>query len=142
MPSGTTIYDCSVKKLEKLETQFGYLSALRSFDNIPFSIKRIYYLYDVPSGAERGAHGHKELEQYFVAISGNFTVLLNDGEKEKSFLLNCPNEALYVAPGLWRQLIDFSSGAVCLVLASKDFSEKDYIRDYKEFLEYKKNKYV
>ena len=134
----TTIHNCSIKKIGKTKGPFGYMSALTGFKNLPFSIRRIYYLYDIPNKAERGEHGHKELEQYFVAIYGSLTVVLKDAREEKSFFLNRPDEALYVAPGMWRQVKDFSSGSVCLVLASKPFSEKDYIRDYQEFLEYKK----
>ena len=142
MSSRSTVHDCLIKKIETVRNSFGCVSALTSFDTVPFSIERIYYLYDVPYGAERGEHGHKELEQYFIAVSGSFIVILKDGKKEKSFSLNRPNEALYVAPGMWRQLKSFSVGSACLVLASKPFSEKDYIRNYREFLEYKKGAFT
>ena len=102
-----------------------------------FDVKRVYYLYDVPGGESRGAHAHKELEQLIVAASGSFTVTLDDGKSKRSFFLNRPYQGLYVKPGLWRDLGDFSSGAVCMVLASEVYQKEDYIRDYKEFLDFR-----
>ena len=116
----------------------GQLIALEEQKDIPFHIKRVYYLYDVPGGESRGAHAHKELSQLIVAASGSFTVTLDDGKVKRSFLLNRPYQGLLVVPGIWRDLDDFSSGSVCMVLASHPYDKEDYIRDYDEFLEYKK----
>ncbi|MCB0423215.1 MAG: WxcM-like domain-containing protein [Mangrovimonas sp.] len=107
-------------------------------DTIPFSINRVYYLYDVPSDAFRGGHAHKKLSQILVALSGSFEVYLKDGKSEVSVTLNKPNKGLLIKPGIWREIGNFSSGSVCLVLASDVFDEADYIRDYDSFLEYKK----
>lgn len=103
-------------------------------DIIPFQIKRVYYLYDVPSDAYRGGHAHKELKQFLIALSGSFEVLLDDGENKKKVMLNKPNKGLLIPTGIWRELDNFSSGAVCLVLASEEFEELDYIRDYDKFI--------
>ena len=105
---------------------------------LPFDVKRVYYLYDVPGGESRGAHAHRELETLIVAASGSFTVTLDDGKCKRSFCLNRPYQGLYVKSGLWRDLCDFSSGAVCMVLASEVYQKEDYIRDYQEFLEFRK----
>lgn len=111
----------------------GNLSVIEK-DIITFEIKRVYYLYDVPSGAERGGHAHKNLQQFLIALSGSFDVILHDGKQEKSITLNKPNQGLLIETGIWRELKNFSSGAVCLVIASDIFSEEDYIRDFEEFL--------
>ena len=115
----------------------GSLVALEEWLNIPFEIKRVYYLYDVPSGAERGGHSHKEQQEFLVALSGSFDVILNDGNQQKTVTLNKPFEGLLITNGIWRELKNFSSGAVCLVIASNVFEEEDYIREFKEFLESK-----
>ena len=104
---------------------------------LPFDVKRIYYLYDVPGGESRGSHAHKELEQLIVAASGSFRVTLDDGRTKRTFFLNRPYQGLYVKPGLWRDLDDFSSGAVCVVLASDVYRAEDYIRDYKDFIKFR-----
>ena len=104
---------------------------------IPFDTKRIYYLYDVPGGVSRGGHAHKGLYQLIFAISGSFTVTLDDGNVKRTFTLNRPYQGLLVKPGIWRELDDFSSGSVCLVLASEKYDEGDYIRTYEEFLKYR-----
>jgi len=132
-----SVDDCLVLGLPKIHNRAGNLTALNSFVDIPFSIKRVYYLYDVPGGEERGAHAHKELQQLLVAAGGSFTVTLNDGTKKRSISLNRPYQGLLIVPGIWRELIDFSSGSICLVLASTNYNENDYIRDYNEFLNYK-----
>jgi len=106
--------------------------------NIPFNVKRVYYLYDIPGGEARGGHAHYELEQYIIAASGSFDVILNDGKNRKIISLNRPNFALHIVPGLWRELDNFSSGSICLVLASHTYDENDYIRDRNEFLKLKK----
>lgn len=121
--------------LPKIEERRGNLSVIEK-DIIPFEIKRVYYLYDVPAGAERGGHAHKNLQQFLVALSGSFDVILNDGNTETTITLNKPYEGLLIKNKTWRELKNFSSGAVCLVLASEVFKEEDYIRDFDEFLEY------
>ena len=118
--------------LPKIEDRRGNLSVIEK-NNIPFSIKRVYYLYDVPSGAERGGHAHKEQEEFIVSLSGSFDVILNNGESEETYTLNKPNQGLYVAQKTWRELRNFSSGAVCLVVSSGEFIEDDYIRDFDDF---------
>lgn len=123
--------------LPKIEERRGNLSVIEK-DIIPFEIKRVYYLYDVPAGAERGGHAHKNLQQFLVALSGSFDVVLNDGNTETTITLNKPYEGLLIKNKTWRELKNFSSGAVCLVLASEVFKEEDYIRDFDEFLEYLK----
>jgi dTDP-4-dehydrorhamnose 3,5-epimerase-like enzyme len=120
-------------KIPKIEDTRGNLSVIEN-NLIPFEIKRVYYLYDVPAGAERGGHAHKEQKEFLVALSGSFDVILNDGESEKVVTLNKPFEGLLINEGIWRELKNFSSGSVCLVLASEVFEEADYIRDFKEFL--------
>lgn len=118
--------------LPKIEDRRGNLSVIEK-DTIPFEIKRVYYLYDVPTGAERGGHAHKEQEEFIVSVSGSFDVVLNNGEEERVFSLNNPNQGLYVAQKTWRELRNFSSGAVCLVVSSGEFIEDDYIRDFDDF---------
>ncbi|RAR49111.1 sugar 3,4-ketoisomerase [Flavobacterium lacus] len=120
-------------KIPKIEDTRGNLSVIEN-DLIPFEIKRVYYLYDVPAGAERGGHAHKEQKEFLVALSGSFDVILNDGQSEKVIALNKPYEGLLINEGIWRELKNFSSGSVCLVLASEVFEEDDYIRDFEEFL--------
>jgi hypothetical protein len=132
-----TVFDCSTVDLSKVHTNHGNITVVENNNN-PFEVKRIYYLYDVPGGVERGGHAHYELEQYIIAASGSFDVILDDGTNKQKFTLNRPYLALHVLPGLWRELSNFSSGSICLVLASHKYDESDYIRDYKEFLEYKK----
>lgn len=119
--------------LPKIEDHRGNLSVIEN-DTIPFDIKRVYYLYDVPSGAERGGHAHKEQQEVLIALSGSFDVILNDGKTEKTVTLNKPNQGLLIGSGIWRELKNFSSGAVCLVIASDVFNEDDYIREFDEFI--------
>jgi dTDP-4-dehydrorhamnose 3,5-epimerase-like enzyme len=118
--------------IPKIEDRRGNLSVIEH-DCIPFDIKRVYYLYDVPSGAYRGGHSHKEQSEFLVALSGSFEVILDDSKVKKRVMLNKPNEGLLIPKGIWRELENFSSGAVCLVLASDVFDEADYERDYKAF---------
>lgn len=122
-------------QLPKIEDPRGNLSVIEK-DIIPFEIKRVYYLYDVPSGAERGGHSHKQQKEFLIALSGSFDVILNDGKTEKTVTLNKPNQGLLIGTGIWRELKNFSSGAVCLVIASDVFDENDYIRDFEEFLKF------
>jgi len=120
-------------ELHKIEDPRGNLTFIENNRHIPFSIKRVYYLYDVPGGAERGGHAHKALHQLIIAISGSFDVIISDGNNEKKFTLNRSFQGLYICPMVWRHLNNFSSGAVCLVLASDYYDEADYYRDYSEF---------
>lgn len=130
-----SVDDCTMIELDRHPSERrGNLSVVQSGDTVPFEVKRIYYLYDVPGGESRGAHAHKELNQLIVAVSGSFRLTLDDGSVKRSFWLNRPYQALWIKPGIWRNLDDFSSGAVCLVLASEVYREDDYIRDYKDFL--------
>uniref|UniRef100_UPI0040470FF9 sugar 3,4-ketoisomerase n=1 Tax=Algoriphagus sp. TaxID=1872435 RepID=UPI0040470FF9 len=130
--------DCKIIFLDKIESTNGSLTVLENNFNINFDIKRVYYLYDIPGGESRGAHAHKELEQFVVAASGSFSITLDDGETKKTFILNRPNLALNIKPGIWRDIFNFSSGAICLVLASMKYQESDYIRDYNAYLKIKK----
>lgn len=133
-----TVDDCSLVELPKITNPAGNITPLTGLEDIPFEIKRIYYLYDIPGGESRGGHGHRELEQYVVAASGSFDVVLNDGKEKRTVTLNRPYQALHVVPGLWRELTNFSSGSVCLVVASEIYKESDYIRKFDEFLTLKK----
>ena len=133
-----TVFDCSTVDLSKVHTNHGNITAVENNNN-PFEVKRIYYLYDVPGGVERGGHAHYELEQYIIAASGSFDVILDDGTNKQKFTLNRPYLALHVLPGLWRELSNFSSGSITMVLASKIYEEKDYIRNYEEYIKYKTN---
>jgi hypothetical protein len=126
--------DCKFIDLPKIEDQRGSLTFLQPGQPLPFEIQRVYYLYDVPGGAERGAHAHKNLHQFIIAISGSFDVILDDGREIKRFHLNRPYFGLYVCPMMWRMLDNFSSGSVCLVMASAKYDEADYIRNKAEFL--------
>jgi hypothetical protein len=133
-----SVYDCTVLELDRHHSdRKGNLTVVEGNNTIPFDVKRTYYLYDVPGGESRGGHAHKALSQLIVAASGSFTVTLDDGSIKRTFLLNRPYQGLYIVPGIWRTLDDFSSGAVCLVLASEEYTKEDYIRDYNEFREYK-----
>lgn len=129
----TTVADIKILPIPKIQDVRGNLSVIEG-DVIPFPMKRVYYLYDVPSGAERGGHSHKVQQEFLVALSGSFTVVLTDGKDKISVTLNKPNEGLWIPNGIWRELENFSSGSVCLVVASDIFEEADYIRDYNEFL--------
>jgi len=129
-----TVERCKIIELPKISDPRGNLSFVEGGNHIPFDIKRVYYLYDVPGGAERGSHAHKGLQQFIIAMSGSFDVVLDDGENKKRFHLNRSYYGLYVCPMMWRYLDNFSSGAVCMVLASECYSEDDYIRNYEGFL--------
>lgn len=134
-----SVHDCSVIELSKHHSdRKGNLSVVQNGSDVPFDVKRVYYLYDVPGGESRGSHAHKQLSQLIIAASGSFRVTLDDGVTRKSFVLNRPYQGLCVRPGIWRDLDDFSSGAVCMVLASEVYQEDDYIRDYEEFLKFRK----
>ena len=126
--------DCRLIDLPKISDPRGSLSFIESGRHIPFDIKRVYYLYDVPGGSDRGAHAHKTLHQFIVAMSGSFDVVLDDGKNRRRVHLNRSYNGLYISPMMWRDLDNFSSGAVCMVLASAHYDETDYIRGYEEFL--------
>ena len=139
-PKTTTVDDCKIIELEKNHREKGNITVVENRDNIiPFDIERVYYLYDVPGGEERGGHAHKELSQLIIAAGGSFDVVLDDGKNKKTITLNRPYQGLYVVPGIWRELENFSSGSTCLVLASHHYDERDYIREYNNFLEEKQN---
>ena len=133
-----SVSDCGILELDRHHSQRkGDISVVENGKEVPFDVKRIYYLYDVPGGADRGGHAHKELYQLIIAASGSFTVTLDDGTNKKAFTLNRPYQGLLVKPGIWRTLTDFSSGSICMVLASEKYDEKDYIRSYEDFVEYR-----
>lgn len=132
------VFDCTIVELDKHHSnRRGNLTVVENGKTLPFDVKRAYYLYDVPGGESRGAHAHKDLSQLIIAASGSFTVTLNDGKVKRTFFLNRPYQGLYVKPGIWRDLDDFSSGAVCMVLASDVYKKDDYIRDFEEFIEFR-----
>jgi hypothetical protein len=130
----STVYDCTIIELDKHHHEKGNISVVENNTTIPFAVQRTYYLYDVPGGESRGGHAHRELQQLIIAASGSFSVTVDDGQVKRTFLLNRPYRGLLVVPGIWRELDDFSSGSVCLVLASHKYDERDYIRNYQEFL--------
>lgn len=128
----TNVNQCGIIDIQKIEDKRGNLSVVEK-DCIPFQIKRVYYLYDVPSNAYRGGHAHKEQQELLIALSGSFEVIIDDGIERKRIMLNKPYKGLFITSGIWRELENFSSGSVCLVLASDVFEESDYIREYKKF---------
>lgn len=138
MKNKYTVFDCSILHLPKIHNRAGNITPIQNGIEVPFDIKRVYYLYDVPGGESRGAHGHRHLEQLIVAASGAFDITIDDGHNKKTVQLNRPDKGLYLKPGMWRDITNFSSGAICLVLASELYTEEDYIRDYQEFLNYKR----
>jgi hypothetical protein len=134
----SSVYDCVILPLNKIHNRAGNITIVEGQKNIPFDVKRIYYLYDIPGGEDRGGHAHKELRQLIIAAGGSFNVVLDDGINKKIVTLNRPDYGLLVIPGIWRELLEFSSGAICLVLASAVYNPEDYIREYQEFLTFKK----
>ncbi|MGQ2982721.1 sugar 3,4-ketoisomerase [Flavobacterium sp.] len=129
--------DIQIIDIPKIKNANGNIGVIEN-DVVPFDIKRVYYLYDVPSSAKRGGHAHKKLQQLLVALSGSFDVVLKDGTGKQIITLNKPDKALLITSNIWRELENFSSGAVCMVIASEVYEEEDYIRDYESFLEYVK----
>jgi hypothetical protein len=129
-----SVDECKIVQLPKINDPRGNLTFIENSCHIPFDIKRVYYLYDVPGGSDRGSHAHKNLHQFIIAMSGSFDVVLDDGRKKQRFQLNRSYYGLYVCPMMWRYLDNFSSGGVCLVLASETFREDDYIREYDTFI--------
>lgn len=133
--SKATVFDCNIIHLPKIYNRVGSLTPVQNNLHIPFAIKRVYYLYDIPGGEDRGAHAHKSLEQLVIAASGSFDITIDDGKNKKTVSLNRPYMGLHIHPYIWRDISNFSSGAITLVLASKLYDPEDYIRDYTEFKE-------
>ncbi len=133
------VFDCSIIELPRIKNRAGNITPIHNNEEIPFSIERIFYLYDIPGGESRGAHAHKECHQFLIAASGAFEVLLDDGKTKRLVQINRPYLGLHVPPGIWASEINFSSGSICLVLASHKYDEKDYIREYTDFLDYVKS---
>lgn len=129
-----SLNDCQIIELPKITDSRGNLTFVENQRHVPFDIKRVYYTYDVPGGAERGGHAHKQLKQTIIAVSGSFDIALDDGFEKKKFHLNRPYFGLYVCPMIWREIDNFSSGSVCMVLASELYTEDDYYREYNDFL--------
>jgi len=132
------IHACNVLELSKIHNRAGNITIIQNGERQPFNIRRVYYLYDVPGGSDRGGHAHKELFQLVVAASGSFDVIIDDGVNKKIVQLNRPYYGLFIVPGIWREIVNFSSGSICLVLASAKYNEFDYIRDYQDYLNFKK----
>jgi dTDP-4-dehydrorhamnose 3,5-epimerase-like enzyme len=133
----SSVYDCSILPLSKIHNPAGNITIVESLINVPFDVKRVYYMYDIPGGVDRGGHAHYGQWQLIVAASGFFNVLLDDGLNKKIITLNRPDYGLLVCPGIWRDLIEFSSAAVCLVMVSEIYQPEDYIRDYTQFKAWK-----
>jgi len=131
------IHNCNVVELTKIHNRAGNITIIQNGSHQPFDIKRIYYLYDVPGGSERGGHAHKALHQLIVAASGSFDVIIDDGRGKKIIQLNRPNFGLLIVPGIWREIVNFSSGAICLVLASQKYNSDDYLNEYSDFEKWK-----
>jgi hypothetical protein len=129
-----TVFDCNIIYLQKIQNRAGNITPIHNGVEIPFDVKRIFYLYDIPGGESRGAHAHKECHQFLVAASGSFEIFLDDGKSKRTVFLNRPYMGLHIPPGIWASELNFSSGSICLVLASHTYNEKDYVRDYNEFL--------
>lgn len=129
-----SVYDCSVIELQRINSRAGNITPVTNNHDIPFDVKRIFYIYDIPGGEDRGAHAHKECHQFLIAASGSFEIELNDGKTKRTVMLNRPYYGLHIPPGIWAAEKGFSSGAICLVLTSHVYEEKDYIRDYQEYL--------
>jgi hypothetical protein len=132
-----TVYDCSVIELTRIHYQAGNITPVSNFIEIPFAIKRIFYIYDIPGGEDRGAHAHKKCHQFLIAASGSFEIELNDSKTIRTVMLNRPYYGLHIPPGIWAAEKGFSSGSICLVLTSQIYDAEDYIRDHKEYIAYK-----
>ena len=137
-----SVYDCSVIELPKIENPAGNITPVYNDKNIPFAIKRVFYLYDIPGGEDRGAHAHKQCHQFLIAASGSFEIELDDGVNKRTVALNRPYFGLHIPPGIWAAEKGFSSGAVCLVLTSELYQEEDYIRTYEKYLSFNNIKMI
>lgn len=131
-----SVYDASLFYLPKIRNRAGNITPVHNNVDIPFSIRRIFYLYDIPGGESRGAHAHKACHQFLIAASGSFEVLLDDGKTKRQVLLNRPDIGLHIPPAIWASEMNFSSGAICLVLASHKYDAEDYIREYQDYLNF------
>ena len=131
-----SVFECSVIDLGKINFPEGNLTVIENNSLFPFEVKRVFYLYDIAGGESRGAHAHKECHQFLIAASGSFEVELDDGTYKMQVFLNRPNIGLHIPPGVWASEVNFSSGAICLVLASQNYNEQDYIRTYQDFIKY------
>lgn len=136
MQNKATVYECNLLHLKQIGDRNGHITSINNNIELPFAIKRVFYLYDIPGGESRGAHAHKECHQFLVAASGSFEVLLDDGNTKRQVLLNRPDLGLHIPPGIWASEINFSSGSICLVLASMVYNENDYIRSYDDYLKF------
>lgn len=128
------VYDCSVIDISKIKNEAGNITVIENSSDFPFDVKRIFYSYDIPGGENRGGHAHIECHQFLVAASGSFEVILDDGKTKKTVFLNQPSIGLHILPGVWAAEVNFSSGAICLVMASHEYEEVDYIRSYEDFI--------
>jgi hypothetical protein len=137
MKSNVSVYDCSIIELPRIQNRAGNITPVSNLQDVPFEIKRVFYIYDIPGGEDRGAHAHKVCNQFLVAASGSFEIELNDGRIKRTVMLNRPYFGLFIPPGIWAAEKSFSSGAVCLVLTSHQYDADDYIRDYSEYLNLK-----
>ena len=137
MNKQVSVFDCAIVYLPQIGNRSGHITVVNNGVEIPFATKRVFYLYDLPGGESRGAHAHKACHQFLVAASGSFEVLLDDGHIKRQVMLNRPDMGVHIPPGIWASEINFSSGAICLVLASETFDENDYIRDYQDYIKYK-----
>lgn len=134
MGNEISVFNCAVIDVGKIEFEEGNLTVIENNSDFPFDVKRVFYLYDIAGGESRGAHAHKECHQFLIAASGSFEIELNDGKYKRQVFLNRPNIGVHIPPGIWASEVNFSSGAICLVLASEKYNEDDYIRDYNEFI--------
>jgi hypothetical protein len=134
-----SVYDCSIIELPRNINRAGNITYVTNSENIPFDIKRVFYIYDIPGGEDRGAHAHRECHQFLIAASGSFEIEMHDGKTKRTVMLKRPNFGLHIPPGIWAAEKGFSSGAICLVLASHKYNENDYIRNYNEFLKHLKS---
>lgn len=132
-----SVYDCSAVELPRVKSRAGNITSIHNLKEIPFKVKRVFYLYDIPGGESRGAHSHQECHQFLIAVSGSFEVLLDDGATKRIIQLNRPYYGLHIPPGIWSSEINFSSGSICMVLASHPYNEDDYIRVYQDYLDQK-----
>jgi len=131
-----SVYDCSVIELQRINSRAGNITPVTNNVNVPFEVKRVFYIYDIPGGEDRGAHAHKEFHQFLIAASGSFEIELNDGTTKRTVMLNRPYFGLHIPPGIWAAEKGFSSGAICLVLTSHAYDADDYIREYSEFVNF------
>ena len=134
----STVFDCNIIHFPRIQDRSGNITSVQNGIEVPFEVKRIYYLYDIPGGEDRGAHAHKKLQQLIIAASGSFDITIDDGRNKKTVHLSRPYFGLHILPGMWRNISNFSSGAICLVLASELYNTADYIRTYDEYLNYTK----